>query len=267
MEQEARTQLSSLDVKRKSLEFEAEGIISELNAKPEGGGEPMGVDTPLVDSEGYPRGDIDLFRARDLRARLAVIRTDHKAIMKEVEEKLALLAAAANPNKVGEANEETEQRLADKPKPKFDAKTGKWVVMNWDGTVAGVPDGEKRSFHALDSEEAEGAAAVSDAMSGVTTESAAVELKPFARINFVAPESPAAEACMEESDIVVEFGGINHTNHEDLKAIGELVTTAAAEDQTLEVQILRNGEKLFVKLRPRPWPGRGLLGCHIVKYE
>jgi hypothetical protein len=29
-----------------------------------------------------------------------------------------------------------EARL--KPKPKFDKKTGKWVVMSWDGSVAGV---------------------------------------------------------------------------------------------------------------------------------
>mmetsp|Transcript_17315 Transcript_17315/g.28760 ORF Transcript_17315/g.28760 Transcript_17315/m.28760 type:complete len:267 (-) Transcript_17315:44-844(-) len=266
MEQEARKQLSSLDVKRKSLELEADGISSELNAKPEGGGEPMGVDTPLVDKDGYPRGDIDVYRARALRSRLAIIRTDHKEIMKEVEAKLALLAAAANPDKVEAETKELQQRLAQKPKPKFDAKTGKWVVMNWDGSVAGVTGGETRSFHTLEDAEQAGVAAVTEAMNRVST-TPPVELKPFCRINFVAPESPAAEACMEENDLVLEFGGINYTNHDDLKAIGELVPTAAAEEEALEVKILRNGEKLFVKIRPKAWHGRGLLGCHIVKYE
>jgi hypothetical protein len=37
--------------------------------------------------------------------------------------------------------------LAEKPKPRLDPEsTGKWVVMNWDGTVAGVAGGDKRHF-------------------------------------------------------------------------------------------------------------------------
>jgi hypothetical protein len=38
---------------------------------------------------------------------------------------------------------EREARLKPKPKPKFDKKTGKWVVMSWDGSVAGVENVEK----------------------------------------------------------------------------------------------------------------------------
>jgi hypothetical protein len=40
---------------------------------------------------------------------------------------------------------EREARLKPKPKPKFDKKTGKWVVMSWDGSVAGVENGEQRA--------------------------------------------------------------------------------------------------------------------------
>jgi hypothetical protein len=40
-------------MKRKALESEGEAIILELKARPEGGGEPTGIDTPLVDPEGY----------------------------------------------------------------------------------------------------------------------------------------------------------------------------------------------------------------------
>ena len=84
--------LGRLDVQRKSLEMEGEAIISELTAKPESGGEPMGIDTPLVDADGYPRGDIDVYRARDLRHRLAIIRTDRKDLMKQIDALLAQLA-------------------------------------------------------------------------------------------------------------------------------------------------------------------------------
>ena len=84
--------LGRLDDQRKSLEMEAEVIISELTSKPESGGEPMGVDTPLIDQDGYPRGDVDVYRARDLRHRLAVIRTDLKGLTTQVETSLAQLA-------------------------------------------------------------------------------------------------------------------------------------------------------------------------------
>jgi len=270
MEQEARKQFSALDVKREALETERDGIVSELKAPPEGGGEPMGIDTPFVDKEGYPRGDIDIYRARVLRGRLAEIRTDHKALMKQIEEVMVKLAAFGNPAKVEEEKAELAKRSAEKPKPKFDAKTGKWVVMNWDGSVAGVSGGEQRSFHELDREDEQtGFAALTRDMNRVTTTvvEEPMELVPFARINFVAPLSPAAEACMEENDLVLDFGGINHTNHKDMTAIGDLVPHVAANNEEVEVQILRDGSKLFLKLKPKPWHGRGLLGCHIVKYE
>lgn len=257
--EEARKQLQTLDAKRKNLETESDAIVLELTSPPESGGEPMGIDTPLVDDEGYPRADIDVLRARTLRGRLSVIRTDHKAIMKQVEESLAVVAAL-NSDPTEEAAE-LEKRKAEKPKPKFDAKTGKWVVMNWDGSVAGVEGGEQRSFHELEK------ATVDEVTNAVSRLATAQPLVPFARINFVSPESPAAKACMEENDLVLNFGGIDHTNHNDLAAIGALVPGVASENGEIELQILRDGSKLFLKLKPQPWHGRGLLGCHIVKYD
>jgi 26S proteasome non-ATPase regulatory subunit 9 len=91
--EEARKQLASLDVQRKALENEAQVIVSELEAPGENGGEPMGIDTPLTDRDGYPRADIDIYRTRTLRGRLAVIRTDHKALMAKIEEGLHKLNA------------------------------------------------------------------------------------------------------------------------------------------------------------------------------
>ncbi len=93
MEQEARNALKTLDAKRKALEMEADAIESELTCESPEGEPPMGIDTPLTDADGYPRGDIDVYRARTLRQRLAVIRSDHKAIMKDIERDLAILAA------------------------------------------------------------------------------------------------------------------------------------------------------------------------------
>ena len=233
----------------------------------------MGIDTPLVDAEGYPRGDVDVIRARHLRARLNAIRTDLEILMKEVDAALVKLEALRNPSKAQEEKEELEKRMAVKPAPKFDPTTGKWVVRNWDGTLAGVPGGDKRHFDNLEKDDVVevNTTQVAPDTDRTKTPEASVEavsdpLVPFARVNFVSPESPAADACMEENDLVLDFGGINHTNHNDMTAIGELVPRAAAANQELEVKILRDGSELWLKLKPRTWHGRGLLGCHIVKY-
>ena len=58
----------------------------------------MGLDTPSVDADGFPRADIDadidVYRARHLRNRLAVIRTDHKNLMKQMEQGLHHLSSS-----------------------------------------------------------------------------------------------------------------------------------------------------------------------------
>ena len=44
-----------------------------------------GVKGSLVDAEGFPRADIDLFEVRKLRNRLACLQTDHCNLMKELD--------------------------------------------------------------------------------------------------------------------------------------------------------------------------------------
>ncbi len=39
----------------------------------------------LVDSEGFPRGDIDVYSVRSARQRVLCLRNDHKHIMKLIE--------------------------------------------------------------------------------------------------------------------------------------------------------------------------------------
>ena len=74
------------------MQHEADAIFLELTSPPSEGVEPMGIDTPLVDREGYPRGDIDIYRARTLRQRFRVLHTDHKETEQEIENLLQQLA-------------------------------------------------------------------------------------------------------------------------------------------------------------------------------
>jgi hypothetical protein len=88
-----RQELATLDVKRKSMEHEADAIFLELTTPPDEGVEPMGIDTPLVDQDGYPRGDIDIYRTRTLRRRFRTLKTDYKEITVKIESMLLQLAA------------------------------------------------------------------------------------------------------------------------------------------------------------------------------
>jgi len=89
----ARQTLLSLDARRQALEMEASAIIDELTREQEDGGIPMGIDTPLVDHDGYPRSDIDVYRARTLRKRLKEIKTDRASLMEQLEVGLVKVAA------------------------------------------------------------------------------------------------------------------------------------------------------------------------------
>mmetsp|Transcript_32019 Transcript_32019/g.48973 ORF Transcript_32019/g.48973 Transcript_32019/m.48973 type:complete len:123 (+) Transcript_32019:249-617(+) len=99
-------------------------------------------------------------------------------------------------------------------------------------------------------------------------------LKPFAQVDQVSQNSPASAAGFREGDLVIRFENVDHSNHRNLAALGELVPAAAAEQKALIVIVSRSSEQLKedttilqLSLTPRPWGGRGLVGCHIRPYS
>lgn len=282
-------------------------------------GPPIGIDAPLVDAEGYPRADIDVYRARTLRRRFKEIQTDHRALEKRIELGLMKIAALSKGSVEKQSSATTAEddeaelklRLAPKPKPKFDPKTGKWVVRSWDGSVAGVENGETRSFDDLSASSSAALASnlavgPADRPVGGTTDATASGINaidesddsdrrqqqqqgrhgvsfpehaatPFAIIDEVSPDSPASEAGIKENDVLLRFGDVDSTNHREFRAIAELLPLAASENKSISIVVRRKTAELggfaeltqteVVELRPRPWGGRGLLGCHIRPYS
>ncbi|MGH0165091.1 UNVERIFIED_CONTAM: hypothetical protein FKN15_058642 [Acipenser sinensis] len=53
----------------------------------------VGMTGPLVDAEGFPRGDIDVYQVRNARHNVACLQNDHKEIMQQIEEALYRLHA------------------------------------------------------------------------------------------------------------------------------------------------------------------------------
>jgi 26S proteasome regulatory subunit N4 len=264
-----RQMLKMLDVQRQALEQEAGAIASELTAVNPANptAAPVGIDTPLVDAEGYPRGDVDIYRARSLHSRLAVVKTDHQNLMKNIEGKLRQLALLQDPNNFVAEKKEEDARMAPKPKPKFDPKSGKWVVKNWDGSIAGSgkDEGARRLFDALLASNLPGVA------SNNTSPPAAVPtihranatmLTPLARVESVAPASPAFVAGLQPNDVIFAFGPAC-----TMSDISDLVKTAAVNTEGIELRVRRADMEKLLVLNPRPWNCRGFLGCHILPID
>jgi 26S proteasome regulatory subunit N4 len=294
-----KQKLSTLHVQRQALESEAEAIISELTTPPAPDVRPAGIDDPLVDREGYPRGDVDVYRVRTLRGRLAEIKTDRQSLLDESERLLHQLAMLQNPGKAAAVQAEAAARVAPKPKPKFDPVSGKWVVRNWDGTLSGSGsgsgdrgsnEGRGRSFDALaaaSSEQSLSSAALaaqasldaSAPASSVSLDESYRSVRPFARVNSVAESSPASLAGLRPDDLLLRFGTaqIDGAAHEDsdsvMAFVGQTVPQLASQGSSVQVVVRRSTDPsavsntLQLTLTPRPWAGRGLLGCHIVPYK
>ncbi|RLN32412.1 hypothetical protein BBJ28_00013328 [Nothophytophthora sp. Chile5] len=84
---------------QQALEAEITALVEELNSGPNA----PGVRGALVDADGFPRGDIDVYRVRHVRHTLAMRQNDHKAVMRRIEELLP--QCVAPPQQVPEKTE------------------------------------------------------------------------------------------------------------------------------------------------------------------
>jgi 26S proteasome regulatory subunit N4 len=81
-----------------------------------------------VDSEGFPRGDIDIYQIRTMRNKLCCLQTDHKRLMSRIEEGLYSLHS-------------TYMKDSEKEESKEKIKTKEKVFRRGEGS-APIPVGE-----------------------------------------------------------------------------------------------------------------------------
>lgn len=232
---------------RTKIHEEASEIIQELTTPPVAGGRPIGIDDPLIDKDGYPRGDVDVARARQLRYRLAVLKTDYKELSKTIE--TAVLNGADNIPIEKHAEQEC------KTKPMYDSKLEKWVIPTTAPNSTTIATNHTISSSSTSHPEP----TVQFIHNGV----------PFAIIDEIANNSPASKAGLKLHDLILQFGSV-HTTAE-FQTIAELVANAYQQKKEIKVVVLRTGQDgtnttLEVNVYPAPWEGRGLLGCHIQKH-
>lgn len=251
----ARTQALALMKEREGIEAEMSAIIESLTAA----GQP-GLSGNLVDSEGFPRADVDIHNVRTRRHKLACLRTDLSVINNKIEK---LLHEALKPPPHGEVVEEAPE-------------------SNGAGSSSAA---------------ATATAAGSSATSGVSgadgQESANSEpprrtpvrvVRPsFAAVDEVTPDSPAATAGLIVGDAIISFGAVSLRSFTTPQAaMGALPGLLREhEGREIDVSISRaidasqgpaaaaaaaagEREQFELKLTPQRWSGNGLLGCHVV---
>jgi 26S proteasome non-ATPase regulatory subunit 9 len=84
---------------------------------------------------------------------------------------------------------------------------------------------------------------------------------PFAEVDELSIESPAMESGIRLGDKILRCNHVTAQTPNSLQVMGKLVSES--ENRVLDVEVLRNDEKVSLKLRPKTWTGRGLLGCHL----
>ncbi|XP_058186302.1 uncharacterized protein LOC131303446 [Rhododendron vialii] len=220
-----KAETMSLMDKRTALEAEMNVIIDRL-CRPGG----PGLSGNLIDSEGFPRADIDIPVVRADRHRLAELRSDHKVITERIDQHIQLLHST---------------RLASKSSPLV--HSGNVEGSNsLDSSIVNV--GTSASYH--------------NVLSGSTISAMDVDATvsiPFALVDEIAEDSPAAEDGLQLGDQIVKFGIVESGDN--------LLSKLASEAQSnqgrgVSVVVLRQAAVVNLTVTPRVWQGRGLLGCH-----
>ncbi|KUF99700.1 hypothetical protein AM588_10010148 [Phytophthora nicotianae] len=205
---------------KEAIEAEIEAVVAELTS-----GNNPGLDGPLVDAEGFPRADIDVYRVRQLRHTLALKQTDHQTTMKKIEELLPRVFDARSSGKQQEVKNST---TTTDPQVNDATERMRKLESEWKQKMSEVKPEER-------------------------------DLLPFAVVESVQRESPAELAGLQAQDHVLRFGTADASNHRELAAVRDIVQRNIGS--SIRVVVRRQTEILALELTPQTWRGPGVLGC------
>ncbi|KAF9168480.1 hypothetical protein BGX20_011301 [Mortierella sp. AD010] len=151
---ELMKQAQALMKQKDDIEAEIRKAEDELHSQ------KVGMTEKLVDSNGFPRSDIDLVVVTTARSNITRLKNDHKAIMLKIEESLHAVHAEA---------------IAEKQKREAERKLQEEASGTSSSSSSSQPTSSATQLRSSEIEEEK-------------------TLEPFARINSVAPNSPSEEA-------------------------------------------------------------------------
>ncbi|XP_040997159.1 26S proteasome non-ATPase regulatory subunit 9 [Juglans microcarpa x Juglans regia] len=220
-----KSETMTLMEKRSSIEAEMNSIIDRL-CQPGG----PGLSGNLVDSEGFPRSDVDIPVVRAERHRLSELRSDHREITEKINQNIQVLHSARLPSKSSPPKDQGNDEGSN-------------------SQHSAVPSaGPSTSFH--------------NVLVGDSPNSMDVDLVvslPFAMVDEIADASPAAEDGLQLGDQIVKFGRVEAGENLAQRLASEAQTN---QGRAIPISIMRQGALINLTVTPRTWQGRGLLGCH-----
>lgn len=219
--------LRQLAARRIEWEAEVAAAVSFLECT------PVGLKGRLVDSEGFPRDDVDLFAVRQARNTVACRTNDLKHLMAELQTKLAASHEATRTENL----------------PLLHLTTGANVAPP-------LSNGALSPSGSVD---------VSPPSNRAEAARSAGPRVPIAVVRDVAQASPAADARLCVGDRICDFGRVNAgTFSRGLRDIGD--EAANNRGMPVTIRLLRErvsgrADEVLVTIVPQRWSGSGLLGC------
>jgi 26S proteasome non-ATPase regulatory subunit 9 len=236
---DAKALLRSLISQKDILEAQLEALHSQ-----------SAVGQSLIDSEGFPRSDIDVHAVRNARNELIRMQNDHKDLMKRIEHTMFNMHAQAKAQKAREHPEAIQSVQQ--------VRSGSATVpRHGPSDDAVTPPSSSSTAAAATASPALPPAGGGDA--GAIA--AASNLSPFYTVNSVSDDSPASVAGLRAGDLILQFGSVTSINK---SASSMAAVVSSSIGRALHVTVRRGGEIKFLKLIPQSWGGRGMLGCHLV---
>ncbi|KAG7538448.1 PDZ domain [Arabidopsis suecica] len=203
------------------METEMNSIVERL-CNPGG----PGLSGNLIDSEGFPREDIDIPVVRAERRRLAELRSEHGEITEKINVNIQILHSVRPTSRASSTKDSGPEETS----------------------LSGAVNSLSASI------ETSGFSVISSAMDVDVVTSI-----PFAMVDEINESSPAAEDGLQLGDQVLKFGNVEGGDN----LLPRLAAEAQSnQGQAVSVQVMRQGAKVGLSVTPRMWQGRGLLGCH-----
>ncbi|XP_010483352.1 PREDICTED: 26S proteasome non-ATPase regulatory subunit 9 [Camelina sativa] len=207
--------------KRAAMETEMNCIVQRL-CNPGG----PGLAGNLVDSEGFPREDIDIPMVRADRRRLAELKSEHSEITEKINVNIQILHSVRPTAKASSTKDSGSEETS-----LSGAVTSLSASMQTSGFSVTSPPMDV------------------DVVTSI----------PFAMVDEITESSPAAEDGLQLGDQLVKFGNVEGGDNLLQRLAAEAQSN---QGQAVFVQVLRQGAKVDLSVTPRIWQGRGLLGCH-----
>jgi 26S proteasome non-ATPase regulatory subunit 9 len=225
--------LKLLQSRREALEIEAECITQELTSHGLNGEKPAGIKDSLIDSEGFPRGDIDIYNVKNKRQRLAVINTDYKALMKEIETLLIEIYSDG----LLQSTEEKSSKQKNHQHQQQHQQHNQEDILNQQSMSSMTVSSSTTVFNIYKNK------------------------KCIAVLDEILMGSPSEQSGLKNGDELISFGGIDIDTVDPISKIPPMVRENV--DKTIDLVVKRKEELINISLIPKLWRGNGLLGCHL----